>query len=63
MGDETTNQSTVLTNDLIAQLEEARKVGIREVVEWIEANALDTHSTAFSMSIVVWQAKLKEWGL
>lgn len=54
-------------------LDESKKAGIREVVEWIEDNAgldapklidkLNTGSTFIPIGTEKWQAKLKEWGI
>ena len=48
-------------------LEDGRKAGRREVVEWLENNkfslvAMDNYCD-FGIDSAKWQAKLKEWGL
>ena len=48
--------------DMDAQAEASFKAGIREVVEWIQANDIN-----WGLDIEVpwdsWEAKLKEWGI
>ena len=45
--------------DQTIEVEKAYRLGIREVAEWIKANAI----FAYDNDREAWQAKLKEWGL
>ena len=47
--------STVARDMVDNAKEEGRKAGIKEVVEWVNAN--------FGTVPATWQAKLKEWGI
>ena len=45
-------------------MEDARKAGIKEVVEWVEGkNRHDRPRSYYELDGLEWQAQLKEWGL
>lgn len=50
-------------------IEEGRKLGIKEVVDWIENNSGQIYSNDtrhyhnIGISLTDWQAQLKEWGI
>ena len=50
-------------------IEEARKAGMKEVVEWIKSKMalprtyLDTTYPDINLTVGEWQVKLKEWGI
>lgn len=45
------------------QAEISFKAGIREVVEWVNAQDYELFRTGYVNKPEVWQAKLKEWGI
>ena len=53
----------VMVNYLKPIMEKAKKVGIREVVEWVNERQKLGYLSPHCGFGLLWQAKLKEWGI
>lgn len=52
-----------MTEDIPQAIAQARKNGIREVVEWIEKHSRETNRTGYYPLPEMWQEQQKRWGL